>query len=363
MDVDSAVDSTQSNSRSCQGIIPSCKGRSPALLLLFKYGRLNSAADYSILQVANSNRCNLFSKTCSGFGIVWERITHTGVRCDDCHKVWHDKSSQLKKLLDRDETSLASAERCLYIPYLCERDMVAMVNFTWTPGDHLNKTAGILLKTMVEHRIEFYKLNKVSNSFLVNKLDCKLAALTKLLHSYLLNKEITHQFKTHKSGISGSLVVVVQNSDSFLRSFVSTYRANPDMKDTTIMACVSTMMLKIKGRENHQVAPSAFNLFVAMNAISQSVFDFCSANLFGPALSSIQRSNAKTRGSHIMTVDAKDLHGRMMHHLQKIFKFKDEIKCSLPVMLSIGFDGTKVPEALQMDWAIKSSLVPCGPII
>jgi len=66
VDVDAAVDSTRSNSRSCQGIIPSCKGRSPALLLLFKYGRLNPAADYSILQVANSDQCNLFSKTCSG---------------------------------------------------------------------------------------------------------------------------------------------------------------------------------------------------------------------------------------------------------------------------------------------------------
>jgi len=90
--------------------------------------------------------------------------------------------------------------------------MVAMVNFTWTPGDHLNKTAGILLKTMVEHQIELYKLNKVSNSFLVNKLDCILASLTKLLYSYLLNKEITHQYKNtqvHKSGIGGSLVVVV----------------------------------------------------------------------------------------------------------------------------------------------------------
>ena len=79
-------------------------------------------------------------------------------------------------------------------------------------------------------------------------------------------------------------MVVVQNSDSFLRSFISTYQANPDMKDTTLMACVSAMMSKINGHENPQFAPSAFNFFVTMNAISQAAFDFCSANLCGPAL-------------------------------------------------------------------------------
>ena len=84
---DSAVDSTRSNSRLCQGVIPSCKGRSLALLLVFKYGRLNPVADYSILQVAISDQCNIFSKTCSGFGIVRERKTNAGVRCEDCHKV------------------------------------------------------------------------------------------------------------------------------------------------------------------------------------------------------------------------------------------------------------------------------------
>ena len=110
-------------------------------------------------------------------------------------------------------------------------------------------------------------------------------------------------------------MVVVQNSDSFLRSFISTYQANPDMKDTTLMAYVSAMMLKINGHENPQFAPSAFNFFVAMNAISQSAFDFASANMFGPALRSIQRANANTRGSPIIAVDAKDLHDRMMHHM------------------------------------------------
>jgi len=126
---------------------------------------------------------------------------------------------------------------------------------------------------------------------------------------------------------------------------------------------MNTMMSKINGHENPQFAPSAFNFFVAMNAISQSAFDFYLANRFDPALRSIQCANAKIRGLPIIAVDSKALHNHMMHHhLQKIFKFKDEINCSLPVMLSIGFDGTKVPEALQMDWAHKKLLVPCGPI-
>ena len=109
-------------------------------------------------------------------------------------------------------------------------------------------------------------------------------------------------------------MVVVQNSDSFLGSFISTYQANSDMNDTTLMACVSAMMSKINGHENPQFAPSAFNFFVAMNAISQSAFDFYLANRFDPALRSIQCANAKIRGLPIIAVDSKALHDRMMHH-------------------------------------------------
>ena len=119
-------------------------------------------SDYNMNQLGNTLNHNLFSVRCTKGGIIRERKSHKGVRCNECQQQWTGKSPYYKKLVQNWGDKLSDAERCLNAPYLSDADGLFMKKFCnhvttfLKVDDHDNN-----LKELIKQRYEFYKTAKV----------------------------------------------------------------------------------------------------------------------------------------------------------------------------------------------------------
>ena len=115
-------------------------------------------------------------------------------------------------------------------------------------------------------------------------------------------------------------------------------------------------MSKINGQSNQKFPPKALNFYIACESLSREMFDLMSVNLLGPALRSVQRFNAKSRGSEIIECDSATIKERIKMRIKIISN--DLIKNTLdkdPVIeFSLRFDETKVPAIIQVDHTNKA---------
>ena len=51
--------------------------------------------------VGNSVQANIYSKACTGDGVIRTHRYHPGVRCSECQDLWEVKNDKLKKMIRR----------------------------------------------------------------------------------------------------------------------------------------------------------------------------------------------------------------------------------------------------------------------
>ena len=94
------------------------------------------------------------------------------------------------------------------------------------------------------------------------------------------------------------------------------------MQDSLLLCLVKAMLSKIDkvaGHRNPEFTPKAMNFFVALDSMSKMLPFFASANLFGPAIISIQQVNVKLRGSAFVICDGDTITARLAVQIVLIF--------------------------------------------
>ena len=139
-------------------------------------------------------------------------------------------------------------------------------------------------------------------------------------------------------GVTGTM-----NTDPFLESFLSMYHDNPTFRDGLLVALMSTFVSKAKGHPNPKFSIDVVNFYVPLEATSGVTFGLVSGNLLGPCLRrSIQRHNAFSRV--VMFIVCND--ENITEHLRSsLSKYNHPNK---PMIGSIWFDGTKLPQNLSL---------------
>ena len=147
---------------SCGGIIPAAANLQSSLNIMHRYVCPAQTAEYQLNQLGNTLNYNLFSLNCTRVGIVRERRSCRGVRCNECQQMWTNRSSYYKKLVNKWGEKLSTAERCLNAPYLSDADGIFMHNFCHHNTIYLKvNTHGNNLRELIQQRYEFYRTAKV----------------------------------------------------------------------------------------------------------------------------------------------------------------------------------------------------------
>ena len=101
---------------------------------------------------------------------------------------------------------------------------------------------------------------------------------------------------------------------------------------------------KVTGHQNPEFPPKAMKLFIALDSMSRNTANFVSANLFGPALRSIQQNNLESRVHDIIICYLDTIVARLAAQIGLILSESDDP--NITVSFSVCFDGTKVPTKL-----------------
>ena len=144
--------------------------------------------------------------------------------------------------------------------------------------------------------------------------------------------------------MAGAIVEVTgtMNTDPFLESFLSMYNDNPSFRNGLLVALMSAFVSKANGHPNPKFSVDVVNFYIALEATSRKAFGLVSGCLLGPCLRSIQRHNALSRVEMFIVCDDDNIKERLAASL---VKYNDPMK---PMIISLGFDGTKVPSNLSL---------------
>ena len=286
---------------------------------LRKYCHLDPELEYEIRSIDGSDSdFNLYLKSCCGEVVHLVGAKQGGTRCTDCMKYWTHHSSLIKKTMKQRNKGIIHAQQCILKPDLTDDDYTGLVNFTRTNKQYFNGD-GKLLMEQVHHRINYYKEAR------------NIAALT----------------KTHTSpDVPNGSYVITKNTDSFLHEIVTLFKNNPQLQQGLIGALIQVVAMKMKGHKNPRLPSVAMNFFVASQSLSPRAFDFISANLLGPCRRTILRRNAKDKITSMICIEDEDLECKLTEHMIKLPFYGLG-----PILISVGFDGTKVPETLGLSIA------------
>ena len=103
-----------------------------------RYGKKNTGGVYEMNEFYDTGTYNLYAKMCKGEGIPCARKTCMGVRCNNCHAEWTNKSSGYKDLVQRHRRNFTSTMRLLNSPALSNEDETTTNKFICTPGLLMN---------------------------------------------------------------------------------------------------------------------------------------------------------------------------------------------------------------------------------
>ena len=92
--------------------------------------------------------------------------------------------------------------------------------------------------------------------------------------------------------------------------------------------------------------PKETNFFIALDSMLRKTANFVDANIFGPALRSIQWINKKSIGSDIIICDWDTISARLAARIGLILSESDDPNST--IFFSVCFDGTKVPPNMQL---------------
>lgn len=145
---------------------------------------------------------------------------------------------------------------------------------------------------------------------------------------------------------------MVETDDPFLVKFVKTYQDNEEFQNSLVVQLMYLVLSKMNGHENPQIGVKALNFFCGAEAHNRATFSYISANLMGPCLRTVQRVNAKARDSALVDVSPETISKRLTKRLDTILN--DTHAPDGPIGFSLGFDGTKIPAALQLSSAYKA---------
>ena len=114
---------TQSSNgrKTCEGIILSSCNFGNYLLLMKKCGKTNTGGVYEMNKFSDTGTYNLYAKMFKGECIPRARKTCMGVRCNNCHAEWTNKSMGYKKLVQRCGRNFISAMRLPNSPALPDK--------------------------------------------------------------------------------------------------------------------------------------------------------------------------------------------------------------------------------------------------
>jgi hypothetical protein len=164
------------------------------------------------------------------------------------------------------------------------------------------------------------------------------------INYYKEARKISILTKTHTSpDIPNGSYVITKNADSFLHDIVTMFVNHPELKEGLIGALIHVVAMKMKGHQNPRLPSVAMNFFIASQSLSPRAFDFVSANLLGPSRRTILRHNAKERTDSIICIKNDELERKLTEHLTQL-----PVYGLSPMLISISFDGTKVPENLSL---------------
>ena len=157
-------------------------------------------------------------------------------------------------------------------------------------------------------------------------------------------RKISILTKIHTSpNIPNGSYVITKNVDSFLHDIVTMFVNHPELKEGLIGALIHVVAMKIKGHQNPQLPSVEMNFFIASQSLSHRAFDFVSANLLGPSRQTILHHNTKEKSDSIICIENDELERKLTEHLTQL-----PVYGLSPMLISMSFDGTKVPENLSL---------------
>jgi len=157
--------------------------------------------------------------------------------------------------------------------------------------------------------------------------------------------------------MAGVIVKVTEtmNTDPFLESSLSMYHDNPTFRDGLRVALISAFVSKANGHPNPKFSVEVVNFYIILEATSRGALGLVSGNFLGPCLRSIQHPNALSRVEMFIVCDDDNIKERLASSL---VKYNDPKK---PMIISIGFDGTKLTSNLSLSTSHGSILGGADP--
>ena len=156
-------------------------------------------------------------------------------------------------------------------------------------------------------------------------------------------------------------IVFEHAPDAFLKNFVPMYQNNVEFCESLIVCILKAFCAKHSGNDKPQFEVKAMNFFIAMDSLSRKSFEFLSANMLGPALRTIQRTNAITCKPPFIACSNSELRDVITRTLKE-FSVKICEKLGIDVVpFSIAIDGTKVPKNASLSAAHRCIIGYCYP--
>jgi len=170
------------------------------------------------------------------------------------------------------------------------------------------------------------------------------------INYYKEARKIGASTKTHPSpDVPNDSYVITKNTESFLHDVVTLFKTNPQLQEGLIGALIQVVAMKMKGHKNPHLPSVAMNFFVASQSLSPRAFDFISANLLSPCRQTILRCNAKDKSTSMICIEDEDLELKLTIPITKL-----PVYGLRPTLISVGFDGTKIPEMLGLSISLNT---------
>jgi hypothetical protein len=204
---------------------------------------------------------------------------------------------------------------------------------------------------LIEGVLSHLKKSKLTCADIKDLADfCKTSAKHFSAEGRVLKERVTHAAdfgraqEKMQNAISTTASTEVSGFLPFLHQFAETYKTNKAFRGSLMVQLVQGYLSRVDNPTS-PLPLMVMNFYMSMTIQNTQAARFAAANLKGPVIRSIQRRKAKNRTTPIV------LHEKE-HILERLKCIVEDYDCakegSLPLVISIALDATKVPMIIQL---------------
>ena len=313
--------------RSCQGVPPNphLGELRKQLFTLTTYSAAPTKNDAGYIFGLFNNLPTLISGDCNNKGVGHPRVP--GLRCMECEDFRKKKWGSIHQNIKRKHKRYQSVLDILKLPVLYASQAEVLGDFVKTNVSFFS-TSGCTLHQKAKDTLLYFHESVKRTARIARSAGKKKDEAT----------------------------ICVDSPDIFLRKFLPFYQKHKKgFADSLIGGLLQAIIAKTSGHRNVPYTVKVINFYRTLEAGCRKGLNIVSANLFGPALRSLQYQNAKTAPSAFVVTDKEQRKARLEFFIDSVLQSQPRIR------YSIAIDGTKVAETLQLSTQYKAFLGGASP--